>query len=260
MEAYRVLEQIGEGSFGKVFKGRRLFTGQFVALKFVSKAGKSAEELENLRSEIATHRRLDHPNIILLLDYFETPEAIVLVMELAHGELFAVMTADGALSEDVVRRVAVALVSALRYLASHRIMHRDLKPQNCLLTGGGGVKLADFGFARQLSAHTLMIKSVKGTPLYMAPELFTSNTSSPSSDVWSLGVLLYELRAGRPPFNAPSLHALMQAIVGPGSEPSYPAATFSPPLAHFLRLCMQRTPEARPDWTALAAHPFLTEA
>ena len=77
MDAYHVLERIGEGSFGKVHKGRRKYTGQFVALKFIQKQGKSAQELASLRSEIAILRKLDHENIVMLLDHFETPRDVV---------------------------------------------------------------------------------------------------------------------------------------------------------------------------------------
>lgn len=87
------------------------------------------------------------------------------------GELFQILEDDRSLSEGVVRDVARQLVAALHYLHSHRIIHRDMKPQNILLSAAGTVKLCDFGFARSLSAHTLMVTSVKGTPLYMAPEL-----------------------------------------------------------------------------------------
>ena len=109
------------------------YTGQFVALKFISKAGKSDADLAALRQEIAILRQLDHENIILLLDYFDTPRDLVVVTEFAHGELLQVLQADGALPEDTVRSIAVQLSRALHYLHSHHIMHRDLKPQNVLV-------------------------------------------------------------------------------------------------------------------------------
>jgi fused-like protein len=162
MEAYHVLERIGEGSFGKVYKGRRKYTGQFVALKFISKAGKSESDLAALRSEIGILRALDHPNIILLLDYFETPRDVVVVTEFAHGELFQILQDDASLPEPVVRSIARQLVRALAYLHSRRVMHRDMKPQNVLVGSGGVVKLCDFGFAREMSAGTIMLTSIKG--------------------------------------------------------------------------------------------------
>jgi len=257
--AYEVLERVGEGSFGRVHRGRRRFTGQIVALKFVAKAGKTPAELAALRSEVAILRRLDHPNIVLLLDFFETPRDVVLVTEFAHGELLAVLAADGALAPRTVRRVAAQLVAALRYLAAARVMHRDLKPQNCLVGSRGVIKLADFGFARELgAARSALLTSIKGTPLYMAPEMFSSAAYTESADVWGLGVLLFELAAGRPPFYAPSLAELLKVIVSdapPAFPPEWPRD-----LVRFIDACLQRDPAARPSWDALAAHDFLAGA
>jgi fused-like protein len=140
-------------------------------MKFIVKSGKSEQDLVNLRQEIAILRRLEHPHIITMLDWFETKEEICMVMEYAQGELFEILEDDDCLPESTVHRIAVQLVSALHYLHSNRIIHRDMKPQNILLGANGTVKLCDFGFARIMSAHTVMLRSIKGTPLYMSPEL-----------------------------------------------------------------------------------------
>nr|XP_014346818.1 PREDICTED: serine/threonine-protein kinase 36 [Latimeria chalumnae] len=145
MEKYHVLEMIGEGSFGRVYKGRRKFSGQVVALKFIPKVGRSEKELKNLQREIEIMRGLHHPNIIQMLDSFETDKEVVVVTDYAEGELFQILEDDGSLPEDQVREIACQLISALYYLHSHRILHRDMKPQNILLGKGGVVKLCDFG-------------------------------------------------------------------------------------------------------------------
>lgn len=126
MDQYQILERIGEGSFGRVYKARRKFTGQFVAMKFMNKSAVSP-------SEAAILAKLDHPNIVALLDHFETARDVVLVMEYAYGELFAVLCEDKRLPESVVQNIGRQLVSALHYLHSQRIMHRDMKPQVRLL-------------------------------------------------------------------------------------------------------------------------------
>jgi len=255
MDAYEKLESLGEGSFGRVYRGRRRFTGQFVALKLVPKANKSQLELEALQREVRILTHLDHPNIIKLLDYFETPSDVVLVMEYAHGELFEVLQSDGALPESTVCTVAKGLTSALAYLHTHRVMHRDLKPQNCLLGSGGVVKLCDFGFARELGRHSVMLSSIKGTPLYMAPEMFKDERYTPSADVWGLGVLLYELAAGKPPYIATNLQDLLTMIVeDKGVE--YPPK-FSPPLVSFLSRCLVKDPKGRAEWGELMGMPFI---
>lgn len=256
LDRYHVLGQIGEGSFGRVFKGRQKCTGQFVALKFMSKAGKSGKELAELRTEVSILQRLDHPNIILMLDCFETARDVVLVTEYAHGELFQILTEDKELPEVVVQAIAKQLVSALHYLHRHRIIHRDMKPQNVLVGSGGNVKLADFGFARQMSASTMMCTSIKGTPLYLAPEIFHDQAYEHKADLWGLGVMLYELCAGRPPFHAHSLHALMQKIMS--EDISYPDK-FSPSMTSFLSSLLVREPTLRGDWPGLLTHPWVCD-
>jgi len=130
--------------------------------------------MESLRGELRILRRLNHPNIVRLLDAFETDRHLFVVTEFAQGDLFSIIEDDRMLPEDGVREVARQLVQALHYLHSMRIIHRDMKPQNCLLMSaarGSSVKLCDFGFARSMSVRTLAVTSIKGTPLYMAPEV-----------------------------------------------------------------------------------------
>uniref|UniRef100_A0A8C5BFH2 non-specific serine/threonine protein kinase n=2 Tax=Gadus morhua TaxID=8049 RepID=A0A8C5BFH2_GADMO len=145
MNSYHVLELVGEGSFGRVYKGRKRFTGQVVALKFIPKVGRSEKELRSLKREIDIMRGLQHPNIVQMFDSFETDKEVVVVTEYAEGELFQILEDDGQLPETQVQEIACQLVSALYYLHSHRILHRDMKPQNILLGKCGVVKLCDFG-------------------------------------------------------------------------------------------------------------------
>ena len=191
MDNYVVLHQIGEGSFGKVFKGRRKHTGQIVAIKFLKKKqslfdkrGKSDKDMANLRQEIEILKSLRHENIVLLLDAFETNTEFCLVLELCQGELFEILEEEQNLPEDVIRSIAMQLVSALNYLHSNRIIHRDMKPQNILISQDGVVKLCDFGFARAMSNNTLVLTSIKGTPLYMSPELVQEKPYNNSVDLW----------------------------------------------------------------------------
>lgn len=198
MDNYHILDLIGEGSFGKVYKGRRKYSGQIVALKFIIKKGKSEKDLHNLRQEIAILSTLRHEHIILMLDWFETKQEICVVTEYGQGELYEILEDDTNLPEGVVRKIAQQLVKALEYLHSNRIIHRgkhggetkveqwkqnniadfcvscsfflDMKPQNILIGASGTVKLCDFGFARSMSNNTSLLTSIKGTPLYMGKE------------------------------------------------------------------------------------------
>ncbi|XP_064836835.1 serine/threonine-protein kinase 36 isoform X4 [Oncorhynchus masou masou] len=256
MDLYHVLEMIGEGSFGRVYKGRKKFSGQVVALKFIPKVGRSEKELRNLKREIDIMRGLEHPNIVLLLDSFETEREVVVVTEYAEGELFQILEDDGNLPECQVRDIACQLVSALYYLHSHRILHRDMKPQNILLGKGGVVKLCDFGFARAMSVSTLVLTSIKGTPLYMSPELVEEKPYDHTADLWSLGCILYELHTGAPPFYTNSIFQLVQLIV---RDPVKWPDTMSQTCMTFLKGLLTKDPQKRLSWPHLLKHPFVAD-
>ncbi|XP_037322554.2 serine/threonine-protein kinase 36 [Pungitius pungitius] len=256
MDSYHVLELAGEGSFGRVYKGRKRFTGQVVALKFMPKVGRSEKELRSLRREIEIMRGLEHPNIVQLFDSFETETEVVVVTEYAEGHLFQILVDDEKLPESQVREIACQLVSALYYLHSHRILHRDMKPQNILLGKSGVVKLCDFGFARAMSVSTMVLTSIKGTPLYMSPELVEEKPYDHTSDLWSLGCILYELHTGAPPFPTTSLLHLVQLIV---KDPVKWPGTMSDTCTSLLKGLLTKDPQKRLSWPDLLHHPFVAD-
>ncbi|XP_027129677.1 serine/threonine-protein kinase 36 isoform X1 [Larimichthys crocea] len=256
MDSYLVLELVGEGSFGRVYKGRRRFTGQVVALKFMPKVGRSEKELRSLKREIEIMRGLQHPNIVQLFDSFETETEVVVVTEYAEGQLFQILEDDGKLPESQVQEIACQLVSALYYLHSHRILHRDMKPQNILLGKSGVVKLCDFGFARAMSVSTLVLTSIKGTPLYMSPELVEEKPYDHTADLWSLGCILYELHTGAPPFYTNSIFHLVQLIVR--DQVKWPD-TMSDSCTSFLKGLLTKDPQKRLSWPDLLHHPFVAD-
>nr|TKR85927.1 serine/threonine-protein kinase TIO isoform X2 [Populus alba] len=254
VENYHVIELVGEGSFGKVYKGRRKYTGQTVAMKFIMKHGKSDKDIHNLRQEIEILRKLKHENIIEMLDSFESPQEFCVVTEFAQGELFEVLEDDKSLPEEQVQAIAKQLVRALHYLHSNRIIHRDMKPQNILIGAGSVVKLCDFGFARAMSTNTVVLRSIKGTPLYMAPELVREQPYNHSADLWSLGVILYELFVGQPPFYTNSVYALIRHIVkDPVKYPDDMSLNFK----SFLKGLLNKVPQNRLSWPMLLDHPFV---
>ncbi|CAI9087056.1 OLC1v1021022C1 [Oldenlandia corymbosa var. corymbosa] len=254
IENYHVIELVGEGSFGKVYKGRRKFTGKTVAMKFIPKHGKSDKDIHNLRQEIEILRKLKHENIIEMLDSFESPQEFCVVTEFAQGELFEILEDDKCLPEEEVQAIAKQLVRALYYLHSNRIIHRDMKPQNILIGAGCVVKLCDFGFARSMSANTVVLRSIKGTPLYMAPELVREQPYNHTADLWSLGVILYELFVGQPPFYTNSVYALIRHIVkDPVKYPDNMSLNFK----SFLKGLLNKVPQSRLTWPALLEHPFI---
>ncbi|KAK9990363.1 hypothetical protein SO802_025348 [Lithocarpus litseifolius] len=256
IENYHVIELVGEGSFGKVYKGRRKFTGQTVAMKFIMKHGKSEKDILNLRQEIEILRKLKHENIIEMLDSFESEQEFCVVTEFAQGELFEILEDDKCLPEEQVQAIAKQLVRALHYLHSNRIIHRDMKPQNILIGAGSVVKLCDFGFARAMSTNTVVLRSIKGTPLYMAPELVREQPYNHTADLWSLGVILYELFVGQPPFYTNSVYALIRHIV---KDPVKYPDNMSQNFKSFLRGLLNKVPQNRLTWPTLLEHPFVQE-
>ncbi|XP_061659818.1 serine/threonine-protein kinase 36-like isoform X3 [Syngnathoides biaculeatus] len=256
MDSYHVLAQVGQGSFGRVHKGMKKFTGQVVALKFMPKMGRSTKELQSLKKEIDIMSNLQHPNIVKLFDSFETETEVVVVTEYAEGQLFQIIEADGSLPESQVCEIACQLVSALYYLHSRRILHRDMKPQNILFDKNGVVKLCDFGFARAMSVSTMVVTSIKGTPLYMSPELVAEKPYDHTADLWALGCILYEIHTGLPPFCADSIFHLGQLIVG---DPIQWPKSMSSTCMSFLKGLLIKDPQKRLSWPELLHHPFVAD-
>lgn len=254
METYAVISFIGEGSFGRVFKAKHKETEAVVALKVIRKKGRSVKDLKNLRQECDIQRQLKHPNIIRMIDSFDTDSELVVVTEYAEKELHSILAKEGCLNEDQVKKITWDLVSALYYLHSHRVLHRDLKPQNVLLDSSGCAKLCDFGLARIMTNATHILTSIKGTPLYMAPELIEEKPYDHQADLWSLGCIVYELIAGQPPFCTMSIWQLVRMIRHkPVQWPSF----ISTEARSFLQGLLHKDPMKRMTWPEILEHPFV---
>ncbi|XP_011503208.1 PREDICTED: serine/threonine-protein kinase fused [Ceratosolen solmsi marchali] len=254
MDKYELLKQVGEGSFGQVFKAKRKCDGATVAYKVTRKKGRSSKELKSLRRECEIQKDMHHPNIIQMLDSFETETKIVVVTEYVDKELYEILGKAGRLSEDRAQVISCDLVSALHYLHSNRIVHRDMKPQNVLLDTNGVAKLCDFGFARLMSLGTHVLMSIKGTPLYMAPELIDELPYDHNVDLWSLGCIVYELVTGVPPFPTSSMRHLVKLIRH--DEIKWPDH-ISAHCKTFLQGLLQKDPSQRLTWPNLLEHSFV---
>lgn len=216
---------------------------------------KQEKEIKSLRQEIDILRKIYHENVIQLLDSFETSAEFCIVTELAQGQLYEILEEDKKLPETEIKFLARQLVSGLFYLHSNNIIHRDIKPQNVLISANGIVKICDFGFARAIESKT-MITSIKGTPLYMAPELLREYPYNQKADLWSLGVILYELFVGQPPFYTDKFPTLMAKIINENVK--YPD-TMSFQFKDFLKGLLVKNPKERCDWNNIIDHPFIKE-
>ena len=198
--------------------------------------------------------RLDHPNIVTLFDFFEDDAVPYIAMEYVAGGSLRPLV--GALTLPQVFGVAEGMLAALRHAERHGIAHRDLKPENVLLTDQGGVKIADFGIARAYNALTGRLTSTGmavGTPAYMAPEQAQDLPLGPQTDLYAVGVIVYELLAGRPPFEADTPVAVLYSHV---HRPPPPLTTAPAVVRGWVERLLAKSPGDRPQsageaWNAL---------
>lgn len=194
-------KKIGRGAFSKVYKGLDLNNDKIVAVKCIEKDGIKERLQARLKSEIKLHSDLDHENIIKLFDFVEDQEFYYLILEYCDcGDLRNYIKKKKRLIETEARDLTVQLATGLKYLRDKNIVHRDLKPHNLLLYNDYTVlKITDFNFARELWDQQ-MAETLCGSPLYMAPEIIEMNRYSTSSDLWSVGMIVYEMLHGFTPF------------------------------------------------------------
>lgn len=191
---------IGKGSFSRVYKGFNTSTDEIIALKIIEKHSLKQDLISRLHDEIGLMCKLNHPGIVALKDFLENEENFYLVLEYCAGGDLSMLIKKSRIPEDTARKYMHQIVDTLKYLKSRNIIHRDLKPQNILLTADfTHVKLTDFNFARELYDNDLA-STLCGSPLYMAPEIIEKHEYTAKSDLWSVGMILYEMVYGKHPF------------------------------------------------------------
>eukprot|EP01100_Stratorugosa_tubuloviscum_P008637 TRINITY_DN359_c0_g1_i1.p1 TRINITY_DN359_c0_g1~~TRINITY_DN359_c0_g1_i1.p1 ORF type:complete len:346 (+),score=85.84 TRINITY_DN359_c0_g1_i1:35-1072(+) len=212
---YSLGKEIGRGGFSVVIEGTNKETGEKFAIKSIKKTMAEGDDIKLLRREIHIMKKVNHPNILKLFEVYEDDETFYLVMELVTGkELFDKIVERGQYSEKEAANIVRQIVSAVDYLHSNGIAHRDLKPENLLSAEVDGeeiIKIADFGFSKNFGEEKLTTSC--GSPGYVAPEVLTSETYDKSVDMWSVGVIIYILLCGYPPFYADNAPALFKKIM-----------------------------------------------
>jgi serine/threonine-protein kinase ULK/ATG1 len=187
-----------------VWLGRHQERGTEVAVKEIAMERLSRKLRESLLSEVDILRRIRHPNVIALHDSVKDHGRIYLILEYCRGgDLHAYLQRHKRVSETVAKHFIRQLASGLQMLRDNNVVHRDLKPQNILLVENNEnslLKIADFGFAKFLQPFALA-ETLCGSPLYMAPEVMQAQKYDAKADLWSVGVILYQLVTGIPPFN-----------------------------------------------------------
>jgi len=245
-ERYRVDALLGEGGMGVVYQAHDTLIERDVAVKVISGTELGTQGRNRLLAEARLAGKLNHPNIVAVHDAGEVDDVPFIVMELVQGRNLCDVQ-DLPLGEKL--RLSEQICQALANAHAHGIIHRDLKPENIMVTPQGDARLMDFGLARRLDDPRLTAEgSIMGTFLYMAPEIALGQEASPQSDLYALGVILYELFTGRTPFSADDLLALISQHL---HAPVVPPARLNPEIPETLSaLILQllaKTPESRLD-------------
>ncbi len=247
---YQVLEVIGSGGMGTVFRGWDPRLRREVALKTVGLGGGApGERVAELLREAILAARFSHPNIVSIYDVADHPEAAFLAMELVDGlGLDGLLSRVGRLSVERTVCLGAAVASALAAAHDRGIVHRDVKPANILVAWDGAIKVSDFGIAELVSAAEERTEEVYGTPGYLAPETLTGGGFEPRSDLFALGAVLYRCLTATDPFAGRGMRDTMRKTLN-GSLDMEPLLDIEmpPELAALLLRLLDRDRERRPD-------------
>jgi serine/threonine-protein kinase len=233
---YQIAAEIGRGAMGVVYKAHDPVLGRTVAVKTVNMAlerDEAAQYEARFLQEARAAGGLNHPNLVTIYDIGKSGEVAYMAMEFIEGvELRTLLTPGKPLPLEQAVSITAQVAEGLAYAHSHGVVHRDVKPANIMVTASGGVKITDFGIARMRSAAVqTQTGAALGSPKYMSPEQVLGKRADHRSDLFSLGVIAYEMLAGAAPFSGENINALMYQIVH--FAPPAPS-TLNPAVAEML--------------------------
>jgi|SRR5687768_3973864 len=252
--AYRLIGPLGSGGMGEVWKAEDTRLGRIVAIKVLPTAlAADADAIGRLRREARTAAQLNHPNIAMIHAFEEADGRLFIVMEYVEGELLTNLIRRGPLAEGDVCRIGSSIADALADAHAKEIVHRDIKPDN-VIVNGQRVKVLDFGIAKRMGSEALagsndptafrtQTGAIIGTVTYMSPEQALGRIVDARTDIFSLGVLLYQSATGRLPFEGQTPTETIMQIVR--DEPSPLRGAVSPGLEGIIRRCLQKNPADR---------------
>lgn len=241
---YKVHGEIGRGSFSRVKLALHALTKDKVAVKVLDKTRMDSHAQKTMYREIINMESLQHVNVVRLYEVVETPNRLYIMLEYAGGgDLQSNIADKGKLSDEESKIIFAQILSGIRHMHQHNIIHRDLKAENVLYTDSSCVKVADFGFSTCVANHNISLDTFCGSPPYAAPELFKDKTYlGPPVDIWAMGVLLFFMVTGTMPFKGETMGKLRRAVktgfytIPPG---------VSKPCSQLISLILKVTPAER---------------
>jgi eukaryotic-like serine/threonine-protein kinase len=248
---YEVLVRLGEGAMGTVYKAHDPLLDRLVAIKTVN-LNLPKEDLAEYEARFYQEAKaaggLSHPNIVVIYDIGKTDRLAYMAMEYLEGrELRSILSERGCLSPDEAVNIAAQVADGLTYAHGRGVIHRDIKPTNIMLNRDGIAKITDFGIARMRSSELkTMTGMILGSPRYMSPEQVAGKRADQRSDIFSLGVVLYEMLTGQAPFQADTVHGVMyQTMNATAPAPSTVKAGLPKILDYIVAKALAKVPEAR---------------
>lgn len=253
---YKILRALGRGGLGAVYEAVHLISQRSEAIKvLISEETGTVEMTERFRREIQLVATLNHPNIAGLHNAFYFEGQLVMVMELVEGEDLRSLSRRTRIPIPMLMDCAVQVLTALEYAHARGVVHRDIKPANIMVSPAGLVKVLDFGIAiTERSTDLTVAGSVIGSPTHMSPEQIRGEKASPQSDIYSLGVSLYELIAGQPPIQGANTYELM---MGHLHRSPAPLRELRPDIPAQLCNAISRSLEKEPEKRFATANEFL---
>ena len=260
LDTFVFTDKLGSGTYATVYKAfKRWGNRQSVAVKCVKKSSLNKASTENLLCEIGLLKKLQHPHIVKLIDFQWDDSFIYIIMEYCSGgDLSHFIRSKRTLPEYTVKRFLQQLVKAMMYMRSNNVAHMDLKPQNILLTAPPNpqLKIGDFGFAKHMDLND-ELHVMRGSPLYMAPEIICRGKYDSRVDIWSIGVILYECLFGRAPFASKTLKELQDKIWDSKPVEIPYGVTISDDCRDLLLRLLKRNPDDRITFDEFFQHPFV---
>jgi len=247
---YEIQGVLGKGGMGVVYMAFDAAIARKVAIKAITKASLDADELkhvmERFRHEAQAVGRLVHPRIVQIYDYGEDDEVAFIVMELVNGKtLHEHLTQEVKYEIREVGAIVRHLLDGIGHAHSEGVVHRDIKPSNIMINADGRIKISDFGIARIDSSNLTQVGDVLGTPHYMAPEQFLGTEIDALADLFSIGVIAYELLTGRKPFTGNTATVMQQVLNERPPDPSQLNSKLSRQMDNVLHHALAKKREDR---------------